>query len=61
MQRIAPAAPASGVTGAAAPSGGATAKEDSSAAASKPGAGGAETVTAKHVEAELNRLEAELK
>ncbi len=57
MQRIAPATPASGVTGAPAPNG----AKDESSAASKRAAGGAETVTAKHVEAELNRLEAELK
>ena len=57
---MAPAAPesATGAAGEAVPKSGATARRPS---AESLRAGGAETVTAKHVEAELNRLEAELK
>lgn len=65
VQRIAPTpAPAApnataGSTAGPPPNGGAGPKEaDERGAAARPGA---ETLTAKHVEAELNRLEAELK
>jgi hypothetical protein len=56
VQRIAPAHPAPAVANAAEPTAGA--KQPNERTGRAPGS---EAVTAKHVEAELNRLEAELK